>query len=57
MSYSLFVKYRDSPPSHLRCSAPYLREERGEDRAFDVSSVERLSGFGVSKKNETINYI
>jgi len=52
MSYIILVKYHDSPPiiSQLADSPPSLREERGEDRAFDVSSVERLSGFGVSKK-------
>jgi len=48
MSYSILVKYHDSPPSHLRCSAPSLREERGKTD---------LSGLGVSKKNETINYV
>jgi len=51
MSYTILVKYHDSPPSSaMWLILPPLFKKRGEDRAFDVSSVERLSGFGVSKK-------
>jgi len=40
LSYKIVIKYLDSLPSHLWCSAPSLHEERGEPD---------LSGFGVSE--------